>query len=55
LTLAQGLSQGALRAVRRVREALVAWHMRENIYGSTDEAWRRYFYGFAVAARTGGS
>jgi hypothetical protein len=54
LTPAAGLSLAALREVRRVREALVDWHMGDNTYGSTDEAWQKYFYEFAVAARGGG-
>jgi hypothetical protein len=53
LTSTAALSRAALREVRRVREALVDWYSGENVYGSTDEAWQKYFFEFAVAARAG--
>jgi hypothetical protein len=36
-----------------VRECLVDYFMFDNEYGSSDELWQQYFYGFAYAARLG--
>jgi len=34
----------------RVREAVVDYFCFDNIYGSNDEKWNNYFYGFNYAA-----
>lgn len=39
-----------LKEPLRAREALVDYFMGENMYGSTDELWQNYFYGFNYAA-----
>jgi len=51
LTLEAQSSAPALREDARVRELLADSLMGENSYSSTDEAWRKYSYAFAVAAR----
>jgi hypothetical protein len=34
----------------RLREALADHFVFDNLYGSTDESWRRYFHAFTYAA-----
>ena len=38
------------REICRMREALVDYFVYDNEYGSTDEAWQKYFYSFNYAA-----
>ena len=51
LTLADPKNRLRLREVARAREALVDYFAGDNIYGSTDESWEKYFYSFNYAAR----
>ena len=51
LTLDHVKNPARLRELARVREALVDDFFGTNTYRSTDAAWRRYFGGFAYAAR----
>jgi hypothetical protein len=44
-------NRSRLREILRVREALIDYFMYDNIYGSSDEKWRNYFYAFSFAAR----
>lgn len=41
---------GKLKELCRLREVLVDYFMFDNIYGSTDQNWQDYFYGFNYAA-----
>ncbi|MFZ5785786.1 MAG: hypothetical protein ACOY3Y_05030 [Acidobacteriota bacterium] len=50
LTLADPRHRTRLRELARVREALADSFVFGNSYGSTDEAWRRYFHAFTYAA-----
>jgi hypothetical protein len=50
LTLADPKNRIRLREVARMREVLVDYFYYNNIYGSTDELWRKYFYSFNYAA-----
>lgn len=50
LTLADPKNKGRLKEVARMREVLVDYFYYENIYGSSDELWQKYFYGFNYAA-----
>lgn len=54
LTLADPKNRTRLREVARMREVLVDYFYYNNIYGSTDELWRKYFYGFNYAAALAG-
>lgn len=42
-----------LREVNRARELWCDFFFGDNIYGSTDESWKKYFYAFNYAARVG--
>ena len=44
-------NKNSLKEILRVREALVDFFLGENIYGSSDVIWEKYFYYFNVAAR----
>lgn len=53
LTLADRKNIGRLKEVARVREAIVDFVAGENQFLSTDEAWKKYFSHFVIAARKG--
>lgn len=53
LTLADKKNRWRLKELVRVRELLADYFLFENIYGSSDEKWQRYFYSFNYAARRG--
>lgn len=40
-----------LRELVRLREVLADYFAFDNIYGSSDEKWHKYFYAFSFAAR----
>ncbi len=40
-----------LKELTRLREALIDYFYFENQFGSTEDAWKKYFNGFAYAAR----
>jgi len=40
-----------LKELLRLREVLADYFAFDNIYGSTDQKWQNYFYGFNFAAR----
>jgi hypothetical protein len=50
-TIADPKNIGRLKELTRLRECLVDYFMFNNIYGSSDEKWEKYFYAFAYAAR----
>jgi hypothetical protein len=50
-TIADPKNIGRLKELTRARECLVDYFMYDNIYGSSDESWEKYFYAFAFAAR----
>jgi len=51
LTIADGKNKKRLKELTRTRESLADFFVFENEYGSTDEAWQKYFLAFGVAAR----
>lgn len=51
MSLETAVSKSRLKELARVREALADYFIGENIYGSTDKAWRNYFTPFAFSAR----
>ena len=51
LTIADSKNRQRLRELLRVREALADYFVFDNSYKSSDEAWRRYFRFFLLAAR----
>jgi hypothetical protein len=55
LTITDPRHRRRLRELVRVREALADYFVFDNLYGSTDESWRKYFHSFtyAVAIRRG--
>ena len=53
LTMDNKKSGSRLKELARVRETLADYFVFENIYGSSDEKWQKYFYVFNFAARNG--
>lgn len=51
LTMDNEKSGSRLKELARVRETLADYFAFENIYGSSDEKWQKYFYIFNFAAR----
>jgi len=51
LTIADPKNIHRLREVTRSREFLVDFFAGDNIYGSSDQSWQKYFYSFNYAAR----
>ncbi|MBU4455431.1 hypothetical protein KJ586_02890 [Patescibacteria group bacterium] len=46
LTIGDKKNKKRLKELTRVREALADYFVFDNIYKSTDELWRKYFYNF---------
>ncbi|MCK4771599.1 MAG: hypothetical protein KAT18_01665 [Candidatus Latescibacteria bacterium] len=55
LTLNDPKHRGRLRELARLREALLDYFLGENVFGSSEDSWRRYFHCFAYAARSSSS
>jgi hypothetical protein len=51
LTLENAATPSRLRELSKVREAMTDYFLGENQFGSTEGSWRKYFSGFAYAAR----
>jgi hypothetical protein len=51
LTIADPKNIGRLKEILRMREALADYFAFDNIYGSTDQSWKKYFLAFNYAAR----
>jgi len=51
LTVADPKNKTRLREILRVREALADYFFGNNIYRSTDQLWRSYFFPFAYRTR----
>ena len=51
LTISDKKNKKSLKEILRVREALVDFFMGENIYGSSNALWEKYFFYFNLAAR----
>jgi hypothetical protein len=51
LTVADPRHKGRLKEITRMREAILDYFMGENVYNSSEDLWRRYFYAFEYAAR----
>lgn len=49
LSLADRKNRTRLKELTRLREGLVDYFCFDNIYGSSDESWRKYFHSFAYA------
>ena len=52
LTLTDKKHQSHLQEFTRLRECLVDFFAGNNIYGSSAESWKKYFYPFNFAARS---
>ena len=50
LTIVDPRHRRRLRELTRLREALADYFVFHNVYGSTDESWRRYFHALTYAA-----
>ena len=50
LTIEDIKNRRSLKERCRLREVLADYFYFDNIYGSTDEKWNNYFYGFNYAA-----
>ena len=50
LTIADIKNKKRLREIVRLREVLVDYFAFNNLYGSSDELWNKYFYAFNFAA-----
>lgn len=44
-------NKNRLKELARLYEVLVDFFARDNLYKSSDELWRKYFYGFNYLAR----
>ncbi|MCX5751648.1 MAG: hypothetical protein NT099_08320 [Candidatus Saganbacteria bacterium] len=53
LTIEDPKNIDRLKEITRMREVLVDYFFGNNIYGSCDRSWERYFYPFNLAARAG--
>ena len=51
LTIEDEKNKKRLKELLRLREVLADYFAFDNIYGSTDQKWQNYFYGFNFAAR----
>jgi len=51
LTVEDPKNKKRLKELLRVRECLVDYFFFDNIYQSSDEKWRNYFYAFNYAVR----
>lgn len=50
LTIDDSKNRSHLSELCRLKEVLVDYFVYDNAYGSTDEKWNSYFYGFSHAA-----
>jgi hypothetical protein len=50
LTIADEKHRSRLKELTRLRETLADYFWFDNLYGSSDELWRRYFHAFTYAA-----
>jgi hypothetical protein len=51
LTIADEKNKKRLKELTRAREVFIDWFAFDNIYHSTAQSWRNYFYPFNFAAR----
>ena len=51
LTIGDEKNKKRLKELTRVREFFIDWFAFDNIYHSTSQSWRDYFYPFNFAAR----
>lgn len=51
LTIDSPQNKRRLKELTRLRETLIDYFLGQNQYGSADELWQKYFYGFNYAAR----
>lgn len=51
LTIADPRHRRRLKELTRTREALLDFFLGDNQFQSTEQAWRKYFLGFGLAAR----
>jgi len=52
LTIEDPRHRRRLKEITRLREAILDYFLGENLYQSSEELWRRYFYAFGYAARS---
>lgn len=50
LTVEDPKNVDRLKEILRVREALVDFFLYDNVYGSSNEQWQKYFHAFNLAA-----
>ena len=50
LTIADPKHHGRLKEIVRLREVLLDYFYGENVYGSSEDSWHRYFHAFGLAA-----
>ncbi|MBI2163715.1 MAG: hypothetical protein HYU32_06215 [candidate division NC10 bacterium] len=50
LSISDRKNRTRLKELTRLREGLVDYFCFDNLYGSSDESWRKYFHSFAYAA-----
>ena len=53
LTIDDEKNKKRLKELTRTREVFIDWFAFDNIYHSTAQSWRNYFYPFNFAARRG--
>lgn len=51
LTIADPRHRARLKEITRLREAILDYFLGENLYHSSEDLWRKYFYAFGYAAR----
>lgn len=52
LTVEDPRHKSRLKEITRLREAILDYFLGENLYQSSEELWRKYFYAFGYAARS---
>ncbi len=52
LTIGDPRHRGRLKEITRLREAILDYFLGENLYQSSEDLWRKYFYAFGYAARS---
>ena len=52
LTVEDPRHRKRLKEITRLREAILDYFLGENLYQTSEEFWRKYFYAFGYAARS---
>ena len=51
LTISSSNNPARLKELARLREVLADYFAFDNVYGSTDQLWQKYFFAFNYSAR----